>query len=245
MTLDDFFVEVDNDELKIIDRAVAILWFAGRGSEGRSSTTAEISNVIERHGYARPNVTRLEKGLSSDRRVVRAGKIGWGLSPRARRDINEKFEAVLRIKKKAPPSDSVLPRELFHDTRPYLEKVVHQINASYDLSLYDCCAVMCRRLLETLIIEVYESQNRDDEIKNKRGNFYMFADLLNHLESDATFNLSRNAKQGLKDFKRLGDLSAHNRRHNAVQNDIDRVRNGIREASGELLVMAGLTSQTN
>ena len=51
------------------------------------------------------------------------------------------------------------------------------------------------------------------------GNFMMFSGLLAHLEADTKINLSRNAKAGLKAFKRLGDLSAHNRRFNAELDD--------------------------
>ena len=54
----------------------------------------------------------------------------------------------------------MLPIDLFDGTRGYIEKVVLQINASFDASLYDCCAVMCRRLLETLIIECYEANGQ-------------------------------------------------------------------------------------
>jgi hypothetical protein len=49
--------------------------------------------------------------------------------------------------------------------------VVEQINKSYDIELWDCCAVMCRRLLETLIIEVYEKLGRANEIKGTMDTF--------------------------------------------------------------------------
>lgn len=239
MTLDEFFLAVDNDDLEIIDRAVYILWYLGREENNSSTLVGDLATVIERHGYSRPNVTRLTNALIADRRVVR-DKQGWKLSPRSRRDLDVDFAPVLNERKTLAPSDSVLPRELFHGTRTYIEKVVYQINASYDVGLFDCCAVMCRRLLETLIIEVYETLGRANEIKSSTGNFFMFADLLAFLDKDPSLHPSRNAKTALKDFKRLGDLSAHNRRHNAVKDDIDRVRDGIRVAAGELLVMAHL-----
>lgn len=244
MMLDEFFVAVDNDDLKIIDRAIKILWFSGQEDDGAIVTVAAIADIIERHGHPRPNVTRLHDDLAKDRRAVRNGKTGWKLSPKARRDLDDEHRATLNLKRKAPPSDSVLPRELFNGSHTYLEKVVYQINASYDLALYDCCAVMCRRLIETLIIEVYEHRSRAEEIKNKGGNFLMLADLIGHLESDTSVNLSRNAKNGLRALKQLGDLSAHNRRHNAVQNDIDRARDGLRIAAGELLAISGLATST-
>ena len=54
-------------------------------------------------------------------------------------------------------SDLVLVSSIFNNTRGYIERVVNQINGSYEKGWYDCCAVMTRRLLETLIIETYEA----------------------------------------------------------------------------------------
>ncbi len=99
---------------------------------------------------------------------------------------------------------------------------------------------MCRRLLETLIIEVYEAKERAIEIKGSDGHFLMFAGLLAFLERDSKVNLSRNTIKGLRDVKALGDLAAHNRRFVASRDDIDRIRDGLRIASGELLALAGL-----
>jgi len=68
----------------------------------------------------------------------------------------------------------------------------------------------------------------------------MLSGMLAKVESGGAISLSRNGIQGLKDFKRLGDLSAHNRRFNARKDDIDRVRDGLRVASEELLKVARL-----
>jgi len=122
-------------------------------------------------------------------------------------------------------SDAVLPLGLFDNARPYTKRVVRQLNAAYEISLFDCAAVMIRRLLETLIIEVYEELGRAEEIKR---------DLLKFIRND-TLNLSRPTINGLEDFKKLGNLSAHNRKFNAKRNDIDRIRDGLRVASEELL----------
>jgi hypothetical protein len=120
-----------------------------------------------------------------------------------------------------------------------LEKVALQLNASYDAQLYDCSAVMCRRILETLLIEVYEHAGRASEIKAPDGNFLMLNGLATYFEKDQKFHPSRNGLQGLRDFKKLGDLSAHNRRFNARKDDIDRIRDGLRVAVEELAHLAG------
>ena len=156
-----------------------------------------------------------------------------------RRTLDSEYAFAIKPKP-LTVSDSVLPAELFTSTRDYIERVVEQINKSYDGELWDCCTVMCRRLLETLIIEVYEKLGRAADVKGADGHFKQLNDLINTITADTSINLGRNAVKGLKDFKELGDLSAHNRRFNARQPDIDRVRTGLRVAAEELLHLAGL-----
>ncbi len=131
---------------------------------------------------------------------------------------------------------------MFKNTRGYLEKVVYQINSSYDNSCYDASAVMIRRLIEILIIEIYECNHIEYKIKNTAGDFLFLDDLIDFFLSESTWNLSlsRNTKKGLKQLKALGDLSAHSRRYNANRHDLDKVINDLRVTAEELLYLAGL-----
>ena len=56
-------------------------------------------------------------------------------------------------------------------TRGYIERVANQANGAYQNGWYDACAVMLRRLLETLIIEAFEHHRVDSKIKNSTGDF--------------------------------------------------------------------------
>lgn len=237
----EFLKSVDASLTRTHDRALAVLWFASQSSD-RGLTARDICRIIEGAGHPGQNVTRMSKSLGRDKKLVSRvpGSDAWRLSPSGITKFDTTYTDKLKVKKRAKATDSVLPHELFAKTRGYIEKVVHQINASYDAGLYDCCAVMCRRLLETLIIETYETAKSEGRIKNKDGNFFMFSDLLRVLLNDSNFNVSRNAQNGLKNFKALGDQSAHNRRFNARTDDIDRVRDGMRVAAEELLHLAKL-----
>jgi hypothetical protein len=190
-------------------------------------------------GYPHQNVSRLTRKLEADSRTAKATGGGFRIRISARSALDTAYTKYVGPRP-APETDAVLPNNMFKGTRGYLERVIYQLNASYSFALYDCCAVMCRRLFETLIIEVYETAGRTDELKGGDGNFKMFSGLLSHLEGDRTFNVGRNAMRGLKAFKSLGDLSAHNRRFNAGQDDIDRVRDDLRVAAEELLHLAKL-----
>jgi len=195
-------------------------------------------------GYAEQNKTRLKNGLTKDKRTAKANGGEFRIRVGARDELDKQFGSIAQIKI-AKVTNSVIPVELFQCTRGYIEKVVHQLNASYDCGLFDCTAVMCRRLLETLIIEAYEKIGRQATIKDSDDNYMMYSGLLSVVENDlksSKLSLSRNSLKGLKDYKKLGDQSAHNRRFNARQDDIDRVRDGLRIASEELLHIAGLTN---
>ena len=239
MTANDFLRRIENPGLDTLDRAVALLWWAGRDDPTSGMTPKAICNELELAGHPKQNVSRLASLLKADRRTSKAGKDGWRLHLRARQELDTLYAFALRPRPPAP-SDSILPRQLFAGTRGYIERVVEQINKSYDAELWDCCAVMCRRLIETLIIETYEKAGRANEIKGSDGNFMMLNGLVTSLDQDTTIHLGRSAARGLKDFKQLGDLSAHNRRFNAHRNDIDRIRDGLRVATQEFLHLAGL-----
>jgi hypothetical protein len=99
---------------------------------------------------------------------------------------------------------------------------------------------MVRRLLEVLIIEVFEHFGASDNIKNTNGDFLYLSDLIGKLLAETTWALSRNTKAALPKLKDIGDKSAHSRRFNAVRSDIDRVLPDLRVAYQELIYLAKL-----
>lgn len=239
-TAAEFLSALAEADVSQTDRAVALLWWADLVGGRASMSASEIAAEMAEAGYARQNVTRLKKNLSRDPRTAKAKGESFRIKANALKAVEEKFGSYLQVRP-IRPSDSVIPRELFEGTRGYLERVVAQINGSYDAGFYDCCSVMCRRLLETLVIEVYEHLGRPEDLKGSDGHYMMFSGLLAYVERDSSISLSRNGLKGLRDFKRLGDLSAHNRRFNALRHDIDKIRDGLRVASEELLNLSGLT----
>jgi hypothetical protein len=234
----DFLHEIAPRPISMLDRAIALLWHAGADDVSRGMTAKDIAETLHAAGYPEQNISRLERSLKEDRRTVRARPAGWRITPQARLHLNEEY-AFASTPRPLAHRDSVLPKDLVTNTRGYVEKVVEQINKSYDAELFDCTAVMCRRLLETLIIEVYESKGRANVVKGADGHFMMLSGLLEILENDTSVHLSRNGLAGLRSFKTLGDLSAHNRRFNARRPDVDRIRDGLRVAVEELVHLAG------
>jgi hypothetical protein len=138
------------------------------------------------------------------------------------------------------PEDSVVYFSLVRNTRGYIERVVHQINGSYANGWYDACAVMIRRLVETLIIESFEKHRISDKIKGTGGDFLYLRDLINVTLAETSWNLSRNTKLALPRLKDVGDLSAHSRRYIAQRKDIDKLIQDLRVVVQELMTLAEL-----
>ncbi|MGV3550454.1 hypothetical protein [Rhizobium sp.] len=134
----------------------------------------------------------------------------------------------------------VILRSLVRGTRGYIEKIANQANGCYERGWYDGCAVMLRRLLETLIIEVFEHHKIATKIQNSNGDFFFLRDLISEFLKESSWNLSRNAKQSLPRLKDMGDKSAHSRRYIAQRADIDALVADLRMVTQELISLAGL-----
>lgn len=137
-------------------------------------------------------------------------------------------------------TQSVVPRSLVRGTRGYLEKVANQVNGCYENGWYDGCAVMIRRLIETLLIEAHEKHGVAEKIKNSQGDFLYLRDLITCSLQEPSWNLSRNCRQALPKLKDIGDKSAHSRRYIAQRGDIDPLLADIRFVVQELLFLAAL-----
>ena len=164
----------------------------------------------------------------------RVAEIARGIQHDAHRLLGPPPEGVI------PSAQEVLPRSLFKHARSYIVRVVSQINGTYDNGWCDACAVMIRRLLETLIIEVFEHHSIGAKIKNANGDYFYLSDLIAKTLTEPSLTLTRNCKRALPGLKDVGDKSAHSRYFNATTIDIQQIRTDLRVAVEELLHHAGL-----
>jgi hypothetical protein len=140
----------------------------------------------------------------------------------------------------AAESNQVVLFSIVKGTRGYIERVSNQINGCYEKGWFDSCAVMIRRLLETLIIECFEKYQISDKIKNIQDEFLYLKDLIDKTLLEKSWNLGRNTKKALPKLKDIGDKSAHSRRFNAQLNDIKDLIPEIRLVVQELVYLAQL-----
>jgi hypothetical protein len=161
-------------------------------------------------------------------------------------DLSKRLKGALSSLNKLPSEvtptgdQPVLPQSLFVSARGYIEKIAHQINRCYASTCYDACAVMIRRLIEVLIIEIYVHHKRDHEIRDAvTGGHLRLSDLVDKAMADFP-RLAKNTRKALGRLKTYGDLSAHSVRFSARREYIDDEIIGLRTAVEDLLYEAGM-----
>lgn len=138
-------------------------------------------------------------------------------------------------------SGAVLPIMLFDGLSSNFQRLCEQINASYENNLYDCAAVMMRRLLEGLLVLSYQNFEIESEITAKDGIHHLMLDkIIKNAGNNQTLKLSANVKKELALFKDLGNYSAHKIWYNCTKQDIEPHILKYRIIIEELLYKSGL-----
>lgn len=224
-----------------LDQAIALLWYYERSQTYSERSVSDLVSDIEEENYGTQNVTRLREALRRSRATVRgASRDSFRINAARFQELNDRYSSLLDINEPEATS-SVIPLEFVSGTRTYLERLVKQINGSYDAGFFDASAVILRRLAESLLIEVYVSQGRQSEIK-QGGVFLQFSGLIAYIAADANIAKSRGFVAGLNLVKDLGDTAAHDRTYITPKQDIDDNRTAIRRIINELLALASVKS---
>lgn len=151
------------------------------------------------------------------------------------RSKKSELDKILETRIVIDPTNNYFPLELFDNTRGYLQSIALQSASCYDNGLYDACSVMTRKLLEVLIIEAFERHGLAKKIKDNNDNFYFLSDLIENFRSETKWNIGRNAKDCLIKLKKMGDMSAHNRRYFSKKVDVDKYKDDLRIVFEELI----------
>ncbi len=239
-TRTDFAQKIAGLPLSHLERAIAFLWYYRQTQEYEERTASELANDLHDEGFPQPNISRLNESLARSHLTIKGRrKKTFQIDLRRLNQLDEKYGEYFKITK-VDVSDAVLPNEWVSGTRPYLERLVHQINGSYDAGFYDCCAVLCRRLMESLLVEIYISQKRHHEIQNN-GVFFHLERIINYASLDSKLVLGRNTPKSMTEIKQLGDTAAHDRTYIAHETDISDIKPKLRRVIQELLSLAGIS----
>jgi hypothetical protein len=181
-----------------------------------------------------------------------------GFRQRSRKRI-EQFKGVRRgrsSKREVPLTDKqrgveqpidapfLLP-DVVRGTPDYIVRIVPQINGCWQRKWFEACAVMIRRLVETLICHLYERRGWKAELLDpKTKERYGLRRMVDKICGDARFGLERRAADDLKRLVDLGDVSAHDFRITVKPGDLENLREALRLTAERLLFESNVSSAT-
>jgi hypothetical protein len=219
---------------------VALLWFRNRLTPGIDATAAELGAVMHSLSLTGPvNISRLKMQLASHPATVK------GLSPGSFKLKLSQVPALdasytpLAGAKTPTVAHLLLPEAQTSGSRRYLERLSFQLNGCYEAGFYDGCAVLLRRMIESLLIDSFEKANHSDAIKHQ-GEYVGLAEVIGIASSGKFIKLSRGSSKALSSVKGVGDTAAHHRTYITVKSDIDEISHDFRKLVSELMVLAGM-----
>ena len=236
--INNFAKLIAGESLTEIDTILALLWYCDN-VDGRVEVApgvlADLAHSLSLRGGI--NVSRLTRNMAKHEGVVKGQKPGtWRLKLAYSATLEKKYRGL--VKPISPKIDAlIVPDEIILSTRKYLERLATQINGSYQFGFYDGCAVLCRRLVESLLIDAFEAQGCGAAIKIGK-EYIGLNDIIGLARSGNFIKLSRGLADALEQIKFFGDAAAHSRTHLTTQRDVDDIKMSYRRVLSELLILS-------
>ncbi len=143
------------------------------------------------------------------------------------------------------PANLFLQPEILEKMPIYITRLVPQVNGTYEWEWFEGSAMLLRRLMETLIIELYTRRGWTHDVQDPVTNeFLMLKGLIDKLNGDARLRVQKRTIDGLNKVKELGDTAAHDFRIWVRKSDLDRIQSVVRLICERLVFTIGESAPT-
>lgn len=236
MDIDAFALRVANLNTRSAGDLIPVFAYYCQEIQGKASFAAADINACFTALSLKPysNIsTFLSRKAQGKNNIFLKQKNGYSLM----RQEKERLAQELAFPIDIPVSNAFIDLSIVQDTPYYIKGLTKQMAQCYECGLYDATLVLMRKLIETLIIETFERFGIDALIKDANGYFLFLSDLIPKYQHSSKWNTSRNLDKNIAKVKKYGDLSAHNRRYQAKQSDIDGLKFELRQVIQEMVLM--------
>lgn len=239
MNLENYSEYAGLGEKTEIEKSLYLVYFLLVVEKQPEVTVQQLSDLLEKLHFSRPNPSRLKLRLKQSRSFI------YGSAPNSFKihaskiqNLRAELPQVSTKSEQVVHDEAILPETLYKPSRGYIEKLADQINACYEANIFDGCAVLMRRLLEICLILAYEKIGIASAIKDSGGNYKMLQLVIADAKCNSKLDLSRNTKSCLNTFRTLGNFSAHKIYYNAKRSDVRKMIQDYRACVEELLYKA-------
>lgn len=241
MNLAEYLAKCEFSKQTELRRTVLFAFYQLRNHDEASFTVTGIADSLVKLGYPRPNTSRLAAALKKSRMFVSAGAPqSFKVHPSTVETLDAEFPDIRKKSEEVMSHDSVIPELLLQKERAFIKSLIRQVNASYENNIFDGCAVLMRRLLEILLILSYQELKIESVIQDATGQFKQLNSIIDDAETNKTLALSRNTRESLDTFRKIGNFSAHKIYYNASRKSIEGIILDYRATIEELLYKSNL-----
>lgn len=209
MNINQFGAACDIGSQREVERACLLAFFYLRTAKKDEFTAAEACQWLIDYGFAMPNRARLDQKLRASGNTVRGQRGGYRLNLAFVTAMDKVHPQLLEKSEEIIDHETILVEAEYKVGRTYIESLAKQINRAYEENIFDGCAVLMRRLLEVMLILAYRKLGIESAIQEPEGGHKMLEGIINDAKTNGTLKLSRNSKEMLEVFRKLGNFSAH------------------------------------
>lgn len=244
MQLLDFMESTDLCSKNETERAKFLCFYHYKETGETQFKVSDIAKWMEECGFSKPNTSRLKTNLTKGKgKAFLCAKI----DKNAIEFIPTVFQALDRdygclwVDTITIKSNSELIEEVkFCKKRPYLDRLIQQINSTYGCNCYDACAVLMRRLFEVLLVLSYQSKGIEADISNPDGSHKMLDSIVKDAVQNKTLGIPTRISKNFDSFRDVGNYSAHSITYTAGKLDIDKIARDYRVMMEDLYNRAGI-----
>lgn len=225
--------------LSEVERSCHVAFFHLRTSNVAEFTAADAARWLISFGFSAPNRARLEKNLKASPNTIRSAR-GLTLSLDYQKLLDGRYPQLSEKSQEVIDHGTILPEVDYAGAWGYIVGLAKQVNHAYEENIFDGCAVLMRRLVEILLILSYRKFGIESAIRDGGGNFVMLEAIISDAKTNTTLALSRNSKEFIEVFRKLGNFSAHKIEYTCRREYIKPHIQEYRALFVELLYKAGI-----
>ncbi len=244
MQLIDF---IENAKLSVkseVERAILLSFYHYKEAGETMFSISKIVELIESCGFNKPNASRLKdkllKGKSKAFLISKENKGEMVFIPAVLQRLEKEYDFLWEDTVTISSNSELIEETKFCGKRPFLDRLIKQINFTYANNCYDACAVLMRRLFEVLLILSYQNKGVESDIINAQGNFFMLESIVKDAVQNKALAIPARHSKNFESFREVGNNSAHSVYYTAGRKDIDDIKINYRVMMEDLYNRAGL-----
>ncbi|ATG49373.1 hypothetical protein CEW89_18395 [Celeribacter ethanolicus] len=216
-----------------LDLLIAVVWFLTETS-GEPTEFDSACDFLEANGIRHNiNRSRLKGRLTKDKRISAPKGKPISIAAPTRKELQEEYGKYIPA---TPPKPKFgfLGEEILEAQSETLKSLNVQLNLAFEHEMFDCTAVMMRRIMESLLIKAFSKNKARDEIsdgKNLRG----LEDIIIQTTKTDAFHLARGSEKTMRAVKSIGDKGAHSPNYSITRSDIANLATDFRALIADLV----------